>query len=242
MTPRKAAEGAGRRTSLGLFIIGTDTAVGKTFVAARITAALVRAGVKVGVYKPAASGCRRVGKVLVSDDAVALWEAARRRGDLKAVCPQRFAAPLAPHLAAKEERKEIDSKLLRRGIDYWRRSSDIIIVEGAGGLMSPVGDRDYVADLAAEFGFPLVVVAPNRIGTINSTLLTLIAAAARDKPLPVAGIVLNDVLPPEAGDPAIRSNRLELELRCVAPVLTHLGHNAADFDTPVDWLALARGK
>jgi hypothetical protein len=52
--------------------------------------------------------------------------------------------------------------------------------------------------------------------------------------------VLNDVLPPEAGDPAIRSNRLELELRCVPPVLTQLGHHASDFDTPVDWLSLAR--
>src|SRR5262245_48601234 len=160
MTPQKAAEGAGGGASVGLFVVGTDTAVGKTFVAARIVAALARAGVKVGVYKPAASGCRRVGKALVSDDAVALWEAAGRRGELKAVCPQRFAAPLALHLAAKEERKEIDSKLLRLGIDYWRRRSDIIIVEGAGGLMSPVGDRDYVADLAADFGFSLVVVSP----------------------------------------------------------------------------------
>src|SRR6267142_6342799 len=184
---------ARRTTCCGLFVVGTDTAVGKTFVASRIAAALARAGVKVGVYKPAASGCRRVGRLLVSDDAVALWEAAGRPGELKAVCPQRFAAPLAPHLAAKEERKEIDSRLLRRGIDYWRRRSDIVIVEGAGGLMSPVGDHDYVADLAADFGFPLVVVAPNRIGAINSTLLTLIGAAARPQHLSIAGIVLNDV-------------------------------------------------
>ena len=167
-------------------------------------------------------------------------DAAGRPGELKAVCPQRFAAPLAPHLAAKEERKEIDSKLLRHGIDYWRQRSDVVIVEGAGGLMSPIGDHDYVADLATEFAFPLVVVAPNRIGAINSTLLTLITAASRPQPLSIAGIVLNDVLPPDAGDPATRSNRVELELRCVPPVLTHLSHNAADFDTPVDWLALAR--
>src|SRR4051812_19611842 len=81
-----------RRTACGgLFVIGTDTAVGKTFVAARIAAALARTGIRVGVYKPAASGCRRMGRTLVSDDAVALWEAAGRPGDLKAVCPQRFA-------------------------------------------------------------------------------------------------------------------------------------------------------
>jgi dethiobiotin synthetase len=129
---------------------------------------------------------------------------------------------------------------LRRGIEYWRRRSEVVVVEGAGGLMSPIGDHDYVADLADHFGYPLIVVVPNRIGAINSTLLTLIAAASRPKPLRIAGIVLNDVLPPEAGDPAVRSNRLELELRCVPPVLTQLRHHAADFDAPVDWLSLAR--
>lgn len=237
---RKHAAAARRTRCCGLFVVGTDTAVGKTFVAARIAAALARAGVRIGVYKPAASGCRRIGRTLVSDDAVALWEAAGRPGELRAVCPQRFAAPLAPHLAAKEERKDIDSRLLRSGIEYWQQRSDIVVVEGAGGLMSPIGERDYVADLADHFRYPLVVVVPNRIGAINSTLLTLIAAASRPKPLPIAGIVLNDVLPPEHGDPATGSNRLELELRCVPPVLTQLGHHAADFDTPVDWLGLAR--
>jgi dethiobiotin synthetase len=230
---------ARRSACCGLFVVGTDTAVGKTFVASRIVATLAREGLRVGTYKPAASGCRRAGRGLISDDAIALWEASGRAGRLEAVCPQRFAAPLAPHLAAKEERKEIDARLLRSGIEYWRRRSDIVVVEGAGGLMSPVGDRDYVADLASDFGYPLIVVVPNRIGAINSTLLTLIAAAARPKPLPIAGIVLNDVLPPDHGDPAVRSNRLELDLRCVPPVLAHVGHQARDFETRIDWLRLA---
>src|SRR5262249_27061850 len=149
-----------RKTVHGLFVVGTDTAVGKTYVAARIAGALARTGLRVGVYKPAASSCRRVGRQLISDDALALWEASGRRGSLTAVCPQRFAAPLAPHLAAKEERKEINSRLLRKGLDYWRQRSEVVVVEGAGGLMSPIGEQDYVADLAAEFGFPLVIVTP----------------------------------------------------------------------------------
>ncbi|HZN36993.1 MAG TPA: dethiobiotin synthase [Pirellulaceae bacterium] len=238
--PRNAARRPRPPATAGLFVVGTDTAVGKTYVASRIAAALARSGLKVGVYKPAASGCRRVGKLLLSDDAVNLWEAAGRPGELKHVCPQRFAAPLAPHLAAKEERKEIDERLLRRGIEYWQRRSDVVVVEGAGGLMSPIGERDYVADLAEAFGYPLIVVAPNRIGAINSTLLTLMVAASRPRPLPIAGIVLNDVLPRDRGDPAIHSNRVELELRCVPPVLCQLGHGAADFDAPVDWLGLTR--
>jgi dethiobiotin synthetase len=227
----------------GLFVVGTDTGVGKTYVAARIAAALGEAGVRVGVYKPAASGCRREGRTLVSDDAVALWHAAGQPGELKAVCPQRFAAPLAPHLAAREERKEIDSALLRSGLDYWRARSEVIIVEGAGGIMSPMGERDYVIDLAEEFGYPLIVVAPNRIGTINGTLLTLLAASTRPNPLPIAGVVLNDVLPPDVDDPSTLVNRVELEARCVPPVLTQLGHQATRFEDggqPVDWRALAQ--
>ncbi len=224
----------------GLFIAGTDTCVGKTYVAATIARDLAHAGWRVGVYKPAASGCRRAGKTLVSDDAVALWDAAGRPGKLSAVCPQRFSAPLAPHLAAIQERKEIDSQQLRRGLQYWLRRSDVVVIEGAGGLMSPMGEQDYVADLARDFGYPLIVVAANRIGTINHTLQTLIAAQAFGSGLPVAGIVLNDVLPPEVDDPSVRFNRCELELRCVPPVLAQIGYRESQFDRAVDWMHLAQ--
>ena len=160
----------------GLFITGTDTGVGKTYVGALIARSLTADGRRVGVYKPAASGCRRENGQLVSDDAVALWNAAGRPGDLDRVCPQRFAAALAPHLAARDEGTQIDADRLREGLEYWRRRSEVVVVEGAGGLMSPLGDDDYVAGLAKDFGFPLVVVARNALGTINQTLQTLITA------------------------------------------------------------------
>ena len=222
----------------GLFIVGTDTDVGKTYVAARIAAALYHSGKKVGVYKPAASGCRQVDNNLLSDDALALWESAGRPGTLDAVCPQRFLTPLTPHLAARAEGRELDATLLRRGLDFWQRTSDIIIVEGAGGLMSPLGDHEYVADLAADFAFPLVIVVPNRIGAINAALLTITAARSRSQPLPVAGLVLNDILPPTADDPSTRSNRHELELRCGVPILAQLNYQAEQFDAHIDWARL----
>ena len=102
----------------GLFITGTDTGVGKTYVAALLARSLSAAGYRVGIYKPAASGCRRDGQALVCDDAVLLWESAGRPGLLERVCPQRFQAPLAPHLAAKAEGRRLDPELLRRGLDY----------------------------------------------------------------------------------------------------------------------------
>ena len=224
----------------GLFITGTDTGVGKTYVTALIARTLAAAGRRVGVYKPAASGCRRGGGQLVSDDAAALWEAAGRPGELDWVCPQRFEAPLAPHLAAHAEGKRLDPELLRSGLDRWLPQSEIVLVEGAGGLMSPLGDEEYVADLARDFGFPLVIVSRNVLGTINATLQTLIAAAALGEGLPVAGLVLNHPSPPLPEDLSVATNRRELAMRCVAPVLGELTYGARQWDATVDWFALAR--
>ncbi len=223
----------------GLFITGTDTEVGKTYVAALIARALTAAGRKVGVYKPAASGCRRDGNVLVSNDAIALWEAAGRPGELDRVCPQRFLAPLAPHLAARAEGKCIDAALLRNGIEYWQQRSEIVLVEGVGGLLSPIGEEDYVADLAEQFALPLVVVSKNILGTINATLQTLVTAATFRDGLEIAGVVLNNPTPPPSDDASLETNRLELSARCIPPVLAEVAYGADDFDTQVDWFALA---
>jgi dethiobiotin synthetase len=242
----------------GLFITGTDTGVGKTYVAALVAAALVHRGYRVGVYKPAASGCEKRGQnyfsenseaaasinssdpFLLSDDAVALWQAAGKPGDLARVCPQRFAAPLAPHLAARAEGRTLDAELLRRGIEYWYDRSDVVLVEGAGGLLSPLGDHEYVADLAAYFDFPLLVVTRNVLGTINATLLTLAAARCYRQGLLVAGLVLNHPTAAAADDASLASNRSELELRAEAPLLAEVGFGSAQFDSDVDWFVLAR--
>jgi dethiobiotin synthetase len=227
----------------GLFITGTDTGVGKTYVAALIARSLVAAGHRVGVYKPAASGCTRdaTGK-LVSDDAVALWNAAGQPGDLERVSPQCFAAPLAPHLAARTEGKTLDANLLRSGLDYWKGCSDVVIVEGAGGLLSPLGERECVADLAQDFGYPLVVVTRNTLGTINATLQTLFAAAHYRGGLSVAGVVLNHPVPPVADDMSLATNRAELAARCSAPMLAGVDCGKTAIDCPVDWFALAGGR
>jgi dethiobiotin synthetase len=225
---------------VGLFITGNDTGVGKTYIGALIARELAKSGGRVGVYKPVASGCREQSGQLVADDAMALWEAAGRPGQWERVCPQRFAAPLAPHLAARSEGKRIDSDLLRSGLDYWRERAEIVIVEGVGGLMSPVGEEEYVADLAAEFGYPLVVVARNALGVINQTLQTLIVAATFRDGLPIAGIVLNRTSA-VGDDPSIDSNRDELARRAIPHVLAEVAWGGEAFDRAVDWFALAGG-
>jgi dethiobiotin synthetase len=222
--------------SKGLFITGTGTGVGKTYVAALIARALRASGVRVGVYKPVASGCNETAQGLVSPDATSLWEAAGRVGGIERVCPQMFAAPLAPHLAARAEGKRVDGKLLREGIEYWRETSEIVLVEGAGGLMSPISDEDYNADLAAEFGYPLLVVAANELGVINATLQTLITATTYCDGLDVAGIVLNSVAP-HPDDVSVVSNADEIARRCVPPLLATIEYGGG-IDADVDWSRL----
>ncbi|MCL4204402.1 MAG: dethiobiotin synthase [Pirellulaceae bacterium] len=232
----------------GLFITGTDTGVGKTYVACRIADWLVRAGYRVGVYKPAASGCDVRDGRLVADDALQLWQAAGRPGDLDHVCPQRFLAPLAPPLAARAEGRHVDADLLRSGLEFWKSRSDIVLVEGAGGLMSPLSDEDYVADLAFDCGFSLIVVAPNVLGVINQTLQTLITAAVfrsranSGEGLAVAGIVLNDRGRDVRDDPSVESNHGQLVAHCGPLVLARLAYDADEFSPPVDWFAVARGQ
>ncbi len=222
----------------GLFITGNDTEVGKTYVTAMIARACAQAGIRLGVYKPAASGCLLDGTRLVSEDAETLWEAAGRPATIEQVCPQMFEAPVAPHLAAQREGKQLDAQLLREGARAWFGECDLLLVEGAGGLMSPLGEEDYVASLADELGFPLLVVAANTLGTINLTLQTLIAAACFGDGLEVAGIVLNEVNRDD-GDLSRADNRTELE-RCTAtPILAEVSYGADAFRPAIDWLQLA---
>ena len=224
----------------GIFITGTDTDVGKTYVAALIAKQLHKQGVNVGVYKPAASGCTDNGdNMLFSEDADALWNAAGQPATVNHVCPQMFRAPLAPHLSARAEGKEIHRELLVQGIEYWQENSDFIIVEGAGGLMSPISDDDFVADLAYEFGFPLVVVVANKLGCINHTLQTLVTAAAYEDGISIAGIILNQVIPPTLDDQSLDSNPAEIERVCIPPVLATVDFEQG-LSQEIDWLKLVQ--
>lgn len=227
--------------AVGLFVSGTDTGVGKTAVAAVIARSLVTRGLRVGVYKPVASGATPDD---AASDARRLWEAANRPRDLAAVCPQSFAAPLAPSWAAREEGRTVDERLLRDGLTSWLDISDIVIVEGAGGLFSPVGERSLGCDLARDLGFPLVIVDQARLGAIGRTLATV--RAARAEGLRIAAVVLSMAGPPTgdpedpAGDLRIaRDNAAELSSRLGGMPVAALGYGAAVAEPDLDWLALA---
>ncbi len=173
----------------GIFITGTDTGVGKTYVAAGIASALEQSGIDVGVMKPAETGCAvRKGR-MIPQDALRLSEAAGVRDSLALVNPYRFRKPLAPAVAAGIERKIIDPGKIVSAYRTLARRHDFMIVEGAGGIMVPLQGTYTYLDLAGALGLPVVVVARPSLGTINHTALTLAAIAHRG--IPVAGIVIN---------------------------------------------------
>lgn len=209
----------------GIFVTGTNTEVGKTYVTALLARALRDSGLRVGVYKPVASGCiQRHGK-LVSEDAETLWAAAGKPETLAAVTPQLYSAALAPNLAAQAEGKVVDVKLLRSGLQAWR-SYDLTLVEGVGGLMSPISDEDLVVDLAVELGMPLLVVVANELGCIHQTLQCV--EVARVRGLQVAGIVLNTL--GATPDLSCASNRREIQRWTDVPIVADVERAATHLD------------
>ena len=221
----------------GIFVSGTNTDVGKTFVSALLARELRSRGVNVGVYKPVASGCSLDSP---DGDPRVLWEAAGRPGTLQQVCPQTFAQPVAPNVAAKAEGKSVDADLLRSGLDFWRENAEFVIVEGVGGLMSPISDDDYVADLACEFQLPLLVVSANQLGVINQTLQTLITAATFRDGMEVAAVALNDQAA-DTSDASRHSNHAELQQRCVPPLLPPIQYGAEELPAAEQWIELLMG-
>ena len=173
----------------GIFITGTDTGVGKTLVAASLAAYLRDRGYRIGVMKPAETGCPERDGMLIPEDAVRLKEASGCAEPIEKICPYRFAEPLAPSIAAERVGQRVDVDLLLTTYGEMSAQYDITLVEGAGGLMVPLLPSYTYADFARVSKLPLLVVAANRLGVINHLLLTLEHASCEG--LSVLGYVLN---------------------------------------------------
>jgi dethiobiotin synthetase len=235
-----------------LFVTGTDTNVGKTHVTCLIVRQLVAQGCCVAAYKPVCSGA-----VATSPDApdsalndAYRWEDVDRLksaigGNWSAdqICPQRFEAPLAPPVAARLEGRFVDFDLLVQGADQFD-AADILLIEGAGGWLSPVTDTKLVADLAVALNAPVLIVARSGLGTINHTLMTIESVRARR--LAVAGVILNEVVHGQS-DISSLTNASEIEAYSGVPVFgtVRYGSEREIFHSErlvsINWRLLAQG-
>ncbi len=209
----------------GLFITGTDTDVGKTAVACAIAVAVRRQqpGIRLGVSKPFASGCRHDREGLVSEDAEALAHYADCRLPLDVINPVRFAAPLAPAVAAEQRGITVDWCQWQRSLEIIDANSDVILLEGVGGILVPLEQRSgavastTVLEMISEVGYPALVVAHSGLGTLNHTTMTV--RLLEQHGCCIAGLIMNQYDADVSADSSMGSNRIWLEKMTGVPVL-----------------------
>ncbi|QDU64118.1 ATP-dependent dethiobiotin synthetase BioD [Planctomycetes bacterium Pan216] len=230
----------------GLFVVGTDTGVGKTRVTCQLARKLHAEGHRVGLAKPAATGSVRSATGEEQWEDVELLRA-HCSDDVSEedVCPYRYEYPLAPPVAHRLDPTRGDTPLPEIGdfvkiLDRWRGNCDLVLVEGIGGLLCPLTAHETVADLAVAMGLPLLVVARLGLGTLNHTLLTL--EAARRRELNVVGVMMNCPEPP-TGTHADMTNPHELRSRIDVPLWGPVPHGSLHDAVPdeiqtVDWASL----
>jgi dethiobiotin synthetase len=205
---------------MSFFVTGTDTGVGKTHVTRLLLEAYRRAGIDAVGYKPVACGDR--------DDARILGEASGGLPDDE-VNPVYLKSALAPYVAGLLENRPVDTAVLVDGYRRLAEKHQVVIVEGAGGWEVPVAANYRISDLAAELGLPVVIVAANRLGSLNHILLTVGAIRARG--LKCAGIFLNQL--DDELDTAMITNKGVIEDLTGVPLLEHLIHGQDFLDEEV---------
>jgi dethiobiotin synthetase len=204
----------------GLFVTGTDTGVGKTFVAGGLARCLRDQGIRPGVFKPVETGCpMRQGKRIPRDGSF-LRHMAGATEPLDEIVPYRLAAPMAPHVAADVEGVRIDIRLIHRSFRRISSRHTCTLVEGAGGILVPVTRKRTMVNLIEQCGLSVLLVSRIGLGTLNHTLLTLYYLAQHR--IPVAGIILND--PVGQRDPSAPSNPSVLERSTPTPILGNIPH------------------
>ncbi len=176
---------------IGIGVTGTDTGIGKTIVSRSIVAALRGSFARVAAMKPVESGG--------TEDAESLWRATGMVYPMERVGPVSLAEPLAPLVAARRANTPVDLGVIDDAFERLCADSDAIIVEGAGGLLVPITEDESYATLFRRWRLDLVIVAPNRLGTVNHTLLTV--RAAREFGIRIRAVVLNTITDQPDGMP-----------------------------------------
>lgn len=202
----------------GLFIAGTDTEVGKTFVSCALLHALRAQGLcAVGMKPVAAGGFLDDAGILRNEDVEAIRQASAQQLDRDLINPFLLPLPMAPHLAARAAGVVIERAPILRACRVLQGQCEALLVEGVGGFRVPLGVDWDSADLARELALPVVLVVGLRLGCINHALLSVEAILARG--LILAGWVANTV---DAGMLSSADNVSALAERIPAPLLGHL--------------------
>jgi len=207
---------------MNFFVTGTDTNAGKTFVTALLTKSLRQAGFDTVAMKPVSCGD--------PGDTLLLRAAGDNELTFDEVTPISYKAPVAPIEAARQERRTFDPAEALRVFKRLHKTHTSILVEGVGGWLVPLSKNYSSADLANAIGLPILLVARNRLGAINHTLLTLESIQAHG--LVCGGIILNNH-PLDSNDIAAAGNRLILEQLTQVPILFEISPGQSELELAV---------
>ncbi len=196
---------------MNYFITGTDTNVGKTLIACALLHGFNAQGKRVVGMKPVAAGCDPFG---LNEDVQQLAAASNVQADRYLISPYHFAAAVAPHIAAQQERVTIDLARVLESYVALSEQADVVIVEGVGGFVVPLNAAEDSADLAVRLGLPIILVVGMQLGCLNHALLTAQAIAVRG--LVLAGWVANCV---DENMAMLNENITTLQHRIAAPLL-----------------------
>ena len=206
---------------MSVFVTGTDTGVGKTYTAAQLLRLARASGLRCAGYKPICCGDRQDAELLLAASDTGLT--------LDDVNPVWLRTPAAPLAAAIAEGRQIDVELIHAQLQRLRSEFDFVVVEGVGGWAVPIREDYFVSDFAVEMRLPVLIVALNRLGCLNHTMLTTQAVAASG--LQCIGIVLNSR--ETAADVAEKTNADILERISSVPILP--GLTLGMVDLPPEW-------
>lgn len=193
----------------GFFITGTDTDVGKTHVSASLLRALLDAKQNALAIKPVQTGCLQSSDGLLAEDVqqYARFSEPFFPHGYPDTCCHKFIPACSPHLAAQQAGLTITAKSLAHSVREMGCEHDILLVEGAGGALVPLNTTESMLDLMRILDFPVIIVADNKLGMINHTLMTI--HTLRNNGLQIAGIVMNHTTPSTSDTRAIRANNIE---------------------------------
>ncbi len=204
----------------GIFVTGTDTGVGKTWVSLGLMAALKAERLTVAAMKPVSAGCERTPEGLRNEDALLLMRQASVDHPYERINPAAFEPAIAPHIAAADVGERIDFSRIERAFKILAASADLCVVEGAGGWLVPLTRRKNFADLAVRLSLPVLLVVAIRLGCLNHALLTVESIQRRG--LSLLGWVANQVSP---DTPRARENIDALKARIPAPILATVAYS-----------------
>ena len=207
-----------QKNKTAYFITGTDTDVGKTYIASALVRHFVQQGLQTVGMKPVAAGAELVNGRLLNSDVTALIKAGNVDADVKLINPYVFAPAIAPHIAAEQDGASVSIDNIQQAFDALQAQSDVVVVEGAGGFRVPINREQTMADLAIQLNLPVIMVVGIRLGCINHALMT--AGSIKATGLNLVGWVANRIDPDM---PALAENVTTLKAMIKAPCIADVG-------------------